>query len=191
MSHPFSEEKLSPIISERRVQQTYTSANRKKLEYEGEQASTDITDQLLGNSHAEENKLINNNPEPSGNYEKPNTHVKIDDSPSDRKMSAYASAKAKLSKSLNIAGKKSTRSASCLQQESREFMRYVMDECTHLGNYSMPIDPSLAVIIAAKQDAYVPRDKVLSLVQLWPGSDIRYIDAGHVASFLFKHDVFK
>ena len=49
-----------------------------------------------------------------------------------------------------------------------------MDECTHLGNYSLPIDTQLIEIVAAQYDAYQPRKSVQPLDQLWPGSRIRY-----------------
>ena len=48
-----------------------------------------------------------------------------------------------------------------------------MDECTHLGNYSVPMDPELIEIVAAEFDAYQPRRGVKPLDQLWPGSNIR------------------
>lgn len=39
-----------------------------------------------------------------------------------------------------------------LTWEALQFMRGVMDECTHLGNFSIPVDPSLIIIVAAKND---------------------------------------
>ena len=79
-----------------------------------------------------------------------------------------------------------------LQNEAAlHFMRGVMDECTHLGNYSMPVDTSLIIIVAGKSDAYIPRDNVLSLQELWPGSELRLIDSGHISAFLFNQDVFR
>ena len=78
-----------------------------------------------------------------------------------------------------------------MQKEALSFMRGVMDECTHLGNFSCPVDPTLIIIIAAKKDAYVPRDSVLSLEEIWPGAEVRYIDSGHIVSFLLKQEVFR
>jgi len=71
------------------------------------------------------------------------------------------------------------------------FMRGVMDECTHLGNFSRPVDTSLIIVVAAKSDAYIPRDRVLSLEDLWPGAEVRYIETGHIAAYLFKQSVFR
>jgi len=71
------------------------------------------------------------------------------------------------------------------------FMRGVMDECTHLGNFSRPVDTSLVIVVAAKSDAYIPRDTVLSIEDLWPGAEVRYIETGHIAAYLFKQSAFR
>jgi len=75
--------------------------------------------------------------------------------------------------------------------EAFMFMRGLMDECTHLGNYSVPLDPELIEIVAAEFDAYQPRRGVKPLDQLWPGSNIRYTPNGHVSSYLLNQDVFR
>ena len=98
--------------------------------------------------------------------------------------------------SLNKSSKKSksennSRVNSKLSQDTIEFMKGMMDECTHLGNFSMPVDPSLIIIVAAKLDGYVPRDKVISLEDIWPGSEVRYIKSGHVSAFLLKQETFR
>lgn len=66
-----------------------------------------------------------------------------------------------------------------------------MDQCTHLSHFDPPVDPSLIIIVTAMQDGYMPRDRVTSLTDIWPGSEIRYIDQGHVAAFLFKQNEFR
>ncbi len=77
------------------------------------------------------------------------------------------------------------------QKDTFNFMCGVMDECTHLGNFSVPVDPSLIIIVVASQDAYIPRNSVLSLADLWPGAEVRYLNTGHIAAFLFKQDEFR
>ena len=84
-----------------------------------------------------------------------------------------------------------TTSQQDIQHEALHFMRGVMDECTHLGNFSKPVDTGLVIIIAARSDAYIPRDSVLSLEKLWPGAEVRYIDSGHITAFLFKQNIFR
>ncbi|CAL1265408.1 unnamed protein product [Larinioides sclopetarius] len=75
--------------------------------------------------------------------------------------------------------------------EALNFMRGIMDECTHLGNFLPPVDPGLSIVVSAEHDAYVPRDGIKSIGDLWEGCDIRYIDAGHITAFLFNHGVFR
>ncbi|KAL5012494.1 hypothetical protein ScPMuIL_011045, partial [Solemya velum] len=87
-------------------------------------------------------------------------------------------------------GKKIVSSVS-LKEEAIDFMVGVMDECTHLGNFSTPVDTELIIIVAAKKDAYVPRDKVLSLEDLWPGSVVRYLEGGHVSAFIWHQEAFR
>ena len=79
-----------------------------------------------------------------------------------------------------------------LHREAVHFMRGIMDECTHLKNYSVPYDPTLINIVVAEYDAYQPRDGILELPEIWPGSNIRYIAGkGHVSSYLFSQNEFR
>ena len=78
-----------------------------------------------------------------------------------------------------------------MQNEALDFMRGVMDECTHLYNFSVPVDPSLIIIVLAKKDAYVPTDAVLSLQEHWKGAEVRHVDTGHIGAFLFKQLEFR
>lgn len=70
------------------------------------------------------------------------------------------------------------------EREALQFMRGMMDECTHLKNFSVPYDTSLITAVCAKDDAYVPREGCSSLEDIWPGSDVKYIDAGHVSAYV-------
>ncbi|XP_072039935.1 protein ABHD18-like [Amphiura filiformis] len=78
-----------------------------------------------------------------------------------------------------------------VKDEAMEFMHGVMDAATFVGNFSTPVDSSLITVIAAEQDAYIPRDKVPSLQDLWPGVEVRYINSGHVRAILFMQDHFR
>lgn len=78
-----------------------------------------------------------------------------------------------------------------LQRESLRFMKGVMDECTHVANFSVPVDPTLIIVVQAKEDAYVPRTGVRSLQEIWPGCEVRYMDGGHVSAYLFKQGLFR
>uniref|UniRef100_A0A8B9RVD6 Protein ABHD18 n=1 Tax=Accipiter nisus TaxID=211598 RepID=A0A8B9RVD6_9AVES len=83
------------------------------------------------------------------------------------------------------------RRSDTLQRESLRFMKGVMDECTHVANFSVPVDPSLIIVVQAKEDAYIPRTGVRSLQEIWPGCEIRYLDGGHVSAYLFKQGLFR
>lgn len=77
------------------------------------------------------------------------------------------------------------------REDTLNFMRGVMDECTHLGNFSKPVDPELAIIISALRDGYVPQQGLIPLTSLWQGAQRRSLDCGHVAAILFNSDVFR
>ncbi|XP_011871315.1 PREDICTED: uncharacterized protein C4orf29 isoform X2 [Vollenhovia emeryi] len=77
------------------------------------------------------------------------------------------------------------------EHEALQFMRGIMDECTHLTNFEKPVDTELIIAVCAKNDAYVPRDSCMSLETIWPGAEIRYIDAGHVSAYLLHQKVFR
>ncbi|XP_069129832.1 protein ABHD18-like [Argopecten irradians] len=75
-------------------------------------------------------------------------------------------------------------------EASLAFLIGVMDECTHLGHYSKPVDQNLIIIVTAKHDGYIPRDEVLGLDKIWPGAEIRYVDGGHVEAYIRHKGVF-
>lgn len=77
------------------------------------------------------------------------------------------------------------------EREALQFMRGVMDECTHLKNFSVPFDTSLAIAVCAKDDAYVPRKGCSSLEEIWPGVEVRYLDAGHVSAYVLHQKLFR
>ncbi|CAB3379189.1 Hypothetical predicted protein [Cloeon dipterum] len=77
------------------------------------------------------------------------------------------------------------------QDEVLQFMRGIMDECTHLKNFSVPVDTELIIAIAALEDAYVPRDNCTHLQDIWPGASIRFLKGGHVSSFVLYLNTFR
>lgn len=84
-----------------------------------------------------------------------------------------------------------TTATTTTNRDAAFFMRGIMDECTHLGNFSPLIDPELAIIINARHDGYVPSQGVMSLTDIWPGSQVRYLDRGHISAILFDNDEFR
>lgn len=77
------------------------------------------------------------------------------------------------------------------KRDTFNFMRGIMDECTHLANFTPVVDPELAIIINARHDAYVPSHGVMPLTDIWPGSTVRYLNRGHVSAILLDNDVFR
>ncbi|XP_063698704.1 protein ABHD18 [Culicoides brevitarsis] len=77
------------------------------------------------------------------------------------------------------------------EREATQFMRGMMDECTHLKNFSVPYDTSLIIAVCAKDDAYIPREGCSSLEHIWPGCEIRYLDAGHVSAYVLHQKLFR
>ncbi|KAG7241943.1 hypothetical protein INR49_024690 [Caranx melampygus] len=49
----------------------------------------------------------------------------------------------------------------------------------------------LIIVVQAKEDAYIPRTGVLSLQEIWPGCEVRYLNGGHISAYLFKQNVFR
>ncbi|KAK9504449.1 hypothetical protein O3M35_010776 [Rhynocoris fuscipes] len=76
-------------------------------------------------------------------------------------------------------------------KEALDFMSIIMDDCTNLSNYPVPVDTSLIICICALNDAYVPREGVVDLSHIWPGVEIRYLQCGHVSAFLFHQRAFR
>lgn len=77
------------------------------------------------------------------------------------------------------------------EREALQFMRGMMDECTHLRNFSVPFDTSLIIAVCARDDAYVPREGCSSLEDIWPGAEVRYLDAGHVSAYVLHQKLFR
>ncbi|XP_033217154.1 protein ABHD18 isoform X3 [Belonocnema kinseyi] len=77
------------------------------------------------------------------------------------------------------------------EHEALQFMRGIMDECTHLRNFETPVDTELIIAVCARNDAYVPREGCMSLEEIWPGAEVRYIDAGHISAYLLHQKLFR
>ncbi|KDR07135.1 hypothetical protein L798_02592 [Zootermopsis nevadensis] len=77
------------------------------------------------------------------------------------------------------------------EDEAVLFMHGIMDECTHLRNFTVPVDTSLIIAICAKDDAYIPREGCADLTDIWPGTEVRFLDAGHVSAYLLHKHTFR
>jgi len=77
------------------------------------------------------------------------------------------------------------------RRETLHFMRCIMDEFTHLKNYDMPVDTELVIVVVADKDAYVPRQKIVGVDEIWPGCEIRYVNTGHVSAYIRYQGLFR
>ncbi|XP_076262686.1 protein ABHD18 isoform X1 [Rhynchophorus ferrugineus] len=76
-------------------------------------------------------------------------------------------------------------------REALWFMRGMMDECTHLKNFSVPFDTSLIISITAQTDGYVPRKGVSRLDEIWPDATVKYLNCGHVGAYIWYRHIFR
>uniref|UniRef100_A0AC35FNZ6 Abhydrolase domain-containing 18 n=1 Tax=Panagrolaimus sp. PS1159 TaxID=55785 RepID=A0AC35FNZ6_9BILA len=77
-------------------------------------------------------------------------------------------------------------------EDSKRFMWILMEEFTNLSKYPVPYEPSLVKAVIAEEDAYIIRNDVPDLSDLWPGSHIKIIPGvGHVQAYIQMHDVFR
>ncbi|XP_019858600.1 PREDICTED: protein ABHD18-like [Amphimedon queenslandica] len=70
--------------------------------------------------------------------------------------------------------------------EALQLLKHVMDFSTHFHNYPKPIAPELLTFLPANDDLYMPHHTVEDMREVWPGCNVRYIDGGHVTSFLLQ-----
>merc|ERR1712203_292028 len=75
--------------------------------------------------------------------------------------------------------------------EAVHFMRGLMDECTHLGNYSKPWDPYLVEMVVARYDAYQPRRGITPLHEVLRCRQPREVPEGHVRAYLLHQEEFR
>ncbi len=70
-----------------------------------------------------------------------------------------------------------------------ERMRTALEHAD-LTRFPPPLRPDLAILVAARGDGYVSADSVRALHQHWAGSELRWVEGGHVAAFLFQSPSF-
>lgn len=94
--------------------------------------------------------------------------------------------------------------------ETVSTLRAVLDMSTHLCNYPLPLDTALARFVVARQDLYIPRDSIASVLTAWPGTcvlqtvftasgmnclpagcEVGYVEGGHVSATVMQQRVFR
>ncbi|XP_001640986.2 protein ABHD18 [Nematostella vectensis] len=88
--------------------------------------------------------------------------------------------------------KKKKEQPNTICSDALRFMNILMDHATHLKNFSCPYEPKLAKFVAATSDAYVPHYSVEDTPQqIWPGSEVAYVDGGHIGASLNHMHIFR
>jgi pimeloyl-ACP methyl ester carboxylesterase len=70
-----------------------------------------------------------------------------------------------------------------------ELVRLVLER-TDVRQYPPPACARAVRLVGARRDAYIPPWSVEALHRHWPGSQLHWIDTGHVGAFLFHRDAF-
>ncbi|KAF8365864.1 hypothetical protein PRIPAC_83693 [Pristionchus pacificus] len=74
---------------------------------------------------------------------------------------------------------------------ARSMMDILMTEFTHLYTYPTPVYPQATVALTARSDGYIMHDGLPMQDELWKGSEMRYIERGHVTSYVFCQNIFR
>ncbi len=57
-------------------------------------------------------------------------------------------------------------------------------EPVDVGRFPPPVHPASAILVGARYDGYIPEDEVEALHQHWPGSELRWVETGHLTGAL-------
>ncbi|KNA21862.1 hypothetical protein SOVF_039420 isoform B [Spinacia oleracea] len=76
------------------------------------------------------------------------------------------------------------------QEDVRQRMREVLS-LTDVTRFPIPKNPNSVIFVAATDDGYIPNHSVLELQKAWPGSEVRWVNGGHVSSFILHNGEFR
>lgn len=72
----------------------------------------------------------------------------------------------------------------------RDYMRQMLN-MTDISRFPLPKHPDAAIFVSAKNDGIIPIESAIALGNHWPGSELRWINGGHVSSFVFHQNTFR
>jgi len=72
----------------------------------------------------------------------------------------------------------------------KEYLEKLMDDVTGIFHYKPPVCTKAAILLAATDDAYVPLEDIQIFKDFWPDAELRYMNSGHIGSFLFGQKEF-
>jgi len=64
-------------------------------------------------------------------------------------------------------------------------------DAASLGRQPLPRRCDAAILVAGDRDGYVSAESVRRLHQLWPGSELRWVNAGHASAYLFCKEAWR
>jgi pimeloyl-ACP methyl ester carboxylesterase len=67
----------------------------------------------------------------------------------------------------------------------------VLEAYTDVTRFPLPRRPEAAVLVAARDDAYVSPASVEELARHLAGSEVRWVEGGHVSSFILHQPAFR
>jgi esterase/lipase len=71
-----------------------------------------------------------------------------------------------------------------LGDEARSYFARCLEPVT-VSRFPPPADPTLAIIVNARHDGFVPAEQAIALHRHWAGSELRWLEGGHVTAALF------
>lgn len=81
--------------------------------------------------------------------------------------------------------------SSNISEETINYLDYILYQLTHLENFPPPHADSAVIFVSANHDSYVPMNNIKSPADIWPGSETRSIDCGHVMGVLRYQKMFR
>ena len=62
-------------------------------------------------------------------------------------------------------------------------------EPVRVDRYPAPHDPSRAILVASRHDGFIPPEEAEALHAHWPGSELRWVEGGHLTGLVLHHQV--
>lgn len=62
-------------------------------------------------------------------------------------------------------------------------------EPVRVDRFDAPRDPSLAILVASRHDGFIPAAEAEALHRHWEGSELRWVDGGHLTGLVLHHHV--
>eukprot|EP00053_Salpingoeca_punica_P016638 m.158103 g.158103 ORF g.158103 m.158103 type:complete len:412 (-) comp17010_c3_seq12:430-1665(-) len=87
--------------------------------------------------------------------------------------------------------RKLTQSCEPHDRDATATLYALLEASTYLGGFPKPACPEACIVVCAKADGYIPRPDAEQLATIWPGCEFRYVDGGHISSFVLHQAAFR